>query len=323
MRILVTGAAGFVGARACSHFETAGHKVVRVSHSNSAGASMESESSYVVDVADPKAFVTLDGVDKIDAIVHCAGIAHRFGRTSRDEFWRVNVDGSAHVAEFAARRGIARFVHLSSVLVYGLSNSDQPITEEQLPSPGDDYPSSKLAGEEAVESVCKAAGIKLVILRPVPIIGEGSRGNVARLIRVIDRGRFIWVGDGRNERSFVYVADVAEAILTALSLPDDIAKFNVTGGTMTIKEMVDNISTNLGRSAPANLVSFGAANFALAISTPLAGVPSVGRYQRTLETWLSNAVYSGAALANKGFVSTIDLREALKREVHYYLASKG
>lgn len=56
------------------------------------------------------------------------------------------------------------------------------MTENQKPDPEDDYASSKLAGENAVAEVCSAAGITLTILRPVPIIGEGGRGNIARLI---------------------------------------------------------------------------------------------------------------------------------------------
>jgi UDP-glucose 4-epimerase len=320
MKVLVTGASGFVGARACTHLEAAGHDVVRLSHSDKAG--FDSTFDYFVDIADAETFSNLDDVNEIDAIVHCAGIAHRFGRTSKEDYWRVNVEGTTNVAEFAAQKKVGRFVHLSSVLVYGPSRSAQPVTAQQTPAPADDYSSSKLAGEAAATAVCMAAGIKLAILRPVPVLGEGSRGNVARLIRAIDRNRFVWIGDGRNERSFVYVSDVAEAVLTALSIPEEFAIFNVTGGSMTVRELVEGILEKLGRRSPVRIIPHSLAAFALATSRPVAGVARLGTYHRTLETWLADAVYSGEAFASKGFHTATDLQEALRREVDFYLASK-
>ena len=318
MRIIVTGASGFVGSRTCSHLEAAGHEIVRIVHTGKTGLPNE----YAVDIADPETFSALDNIRDIDAIVHCAGIAHRFGQTARDEYWRVNVKGAKNVAEFAARNQIRRFAHLSSVLVYGRPTSSEPITEAEPPAPDDDYSSSKLAGETAVATVCNPAGVKLAILRPVPIIGAGSRGNVARLIRAIERKRFVWIGDGRNERSFVDVGDVAEAIVSSLSDAKVGGTFNLTGGTMTVREMVEDISKELGRPHPVRLVPHKIAKAAVSMSKPLASLPRAGRYHRTLEAWLSDAVYSGEALNNLGFVPATNVRDALKNEVRAYLRSK-
>ena len=318
MRVLVTGASGFVGSRTCAHLELAGHEVIRVLHSRPSGQ----KNGYRLDITDAAAFDRLNSVGEIDAIVHCAGIAHRFGRVSREEFWRVNVEGARNVAEYAVRNGVCRFVHISSVLVYGVPTSNHPVTEYQTPNPEDDYSCSKLAGERAVAEVCTAEGVKLTILRPVPIIGEGSRGNVARLIRAIDRKHFLWIGDGRNERSFVYMDDVAGAILASLSMQDGKSTLNVTGGTITVRELVETISECLGASHPARLLPHKPAQLAVSVSRPFARVPMIGRYHRTLETWLADAVYSGDALTSLGFSPSVDLREGLRREVDFYLASK-
>jgi UDP-glucose 4-epimerase len=318
MRILVTGAAGFVGSRTCSHLEVAGHEIVRIVHARKTSLLNE----YAVDSADPGTFTALDDIREIDAVVHCAGIAHRFGRTSRDEYWRVNVDGAKNITEFAVRKQVPHFIHLSSVLVYGRPTSSEPITESQTPAPDDDYSSSKLAGEIAVAEVCKGSDIRLTILRPVPIIGAGSRGNVARLIRAIARKRFIWIGDGRNKRSFVDVSDVAETIVSSLSDANVGGTFNVTGGTMTVREMVEDISELLGRSNPVRLVPHKIAKVAAALSKPLASLPMAGRYHHTLETWLSDAVYSGEALKKLGFLPATNVRDALRNEVKAYLGSK-
>lgn len=318
MRILVTGASGFVGSRTCSLLEATGHDVIRITSSDRSGRPNE----FALDIAEPEEFSVLDDIGDIDAIVHCAGIAHRFGRTPHEEFWRVNVDGARNVADFAARKQVSRFVHLSSVLVYGRSTSPEPINENRAPEPTDDYSCSKLAGEIAVAAACEAAGIDLVILRPAPITGEGSRGNVARLIDAIDRKRFIWIGDGRNERSFVDISDVAAAILTTLTLSGPISTFNVTGGVITVREMVEIILEQLGRSRPARLVPHSLAALSLTALKPLARVPMVDKYYRTLETWLSDAVYSGEALVKRGFSPATQLRDSLRNEVNAYLRSK-
>jgi len=320
MKVMVTGASGFVGTSICSRLQATGCDVIRVAHSNSAGFSGNAD--YAVDIANPRAFSQLDDIDDLNAIVHCAGIAHRFGKTSKEDYWKVNVQGTENVANFGARIGVGKFIQLSSVLVYGPSISNQPITEQQPPAPVDDYSSSKLAGELAAADVCKSAGIDLAILRPVPIIGEGSRGNVGRLIQAIDRNRFVWIGDGRNERSFVYVSDVAGAVVAALSAKEQFTILNVTGGTITVRELVENISKCLGRGRPGRLVPHRVAGFALSASRPVTRFARLEAYHRTLQTWLADAVYSGEALTNLGFVPTTDLLEAVRREVSFFLDRK-
>ncbi|MEO5857561.1 MAG: NAD-dependent epimerase/dehydratase family protein [Pyrinomonadaceae bacterium] len=320
MKVLVTGALGFVGGRTCARLEEAGHAVIRAGHSKNAGGG---RADHLIDIVDGETFSTLNEVGQIDAVVHCAGIAHRFGRTTKEDYSRINVEGTRNVAEFAAQKGIGRFVHLSSVLIYGQSASAVPVTESYPPQPVDDYSLSKLGGELAVTDVCSASGMSLAILRPVPIIGEGSRGNVARLIRAIDQKRFIWIGDGRNRRSFVHVDDVANAVLAGLSIPGDLNYLNVTGGTMTVKKLVEFISEDLGKRPPAKMLPHEIANMALSAFKQLAAFSKLRTYHRTLETWLSEAVYSGEAFIDNGFRPEVNLREAVRREVDCYLSSKG
>ncbi len=320
MRILVTGADGFVGSRTCHQLESSGNEVVRVRHRYA--ATEPSGSDYAVDISDPSSIEQLRSIGTVDAAVHCAGIAHRFGETSGDDFRKVNVEGAKNIAELAVDLRVEHFVHVSSVMVYGPGSGAIPLDENQPPSPGDPYSSSKLEGESAVEAVLVGTRVKRTILRPAPIVGEGSRGNVSRLIRAIDSGWFRWIGDGKNLRSFVYVGDVARSIEFALTLTDERSVFNVVGGDVTVSELVNIIAKRLDKEVGGFRVPGIFAGFGLAVTKPFDRVWALNRYRRTLETWMADAVYSGKAIKARGFEPVTTIEEALRLEVDRYLENR-
>jgi len=319
MKVLVTGAFGFVGTRVCTQLNAEGHTVIRVGHQ---GRQQVDGSLYCIDLGDTEEFAKLGDISGIDAIVNCAGIAHRFGRVSKQLFQRVNVDGVRNLANFAAAGQIGRFVQLSSVLVYGRTRSKEPVDESHALAPHDNYAVSKLDGERAAATVCNKAGIKLTILRPAPIIGEGSSGNVSRLIRAVDSRRFVNVGNGENERSFVYVGDVARAVSTVLESDHKNSTFNVVGGSLPVRDLVRIIAERLGTQPPSFKIPRSIAKIGLSAARPLAIVPAIDKYKRSLETWLADAVYSGEALHELGFRPMTGIEEGLNREVDHYLDHK-
>ena len=318
MKILVTGASGFVGARTCSHLEEIGHEVIRAGHKGS----RDQAGLFLIDVSAPRSFREINAIDNIEVLVNCAGIAHRFGKVADGEFERVNKEGVKNLIEFAAARKIGRFVQLSSVMVYGRPLSNEPIEEDHPLEPEDDYSLSKLNGEIAAREACETAGIKLTILRPAPVIGEGSRGNVARLIRAIKSGRFAWAGEGKNTRSFVYVEDVARAVAAALDLEDRYAVFNVVGGELSVKDLVAIIAKRLQRKPLPVRIPESAARLALYLAKPFTFVGSIAQSRRALDSWLADAVYSGSAFRERGFHPATSVEEGLIREVDYYLKHK-
>lgn len=320
MRVVITGASGFVGQAACAHLESLGHEVIRW-----VGPKTPADpSSFQIDIADASTFPAIAQIGQVDAVVHCAGIAHRFGRVSSEDFDLVNVRGVENTVLFAERIGARKFVLLSSVLVYGTPQNDAPVNEDSARDPDDTYGFSKLKGEHAAIEMCKAASIGLTILRPAPIVGEGSRGNVSRLIKAIDRGRFFWVGDGRNRRSFAYVSDVARAIGECLDQEgNELSVFNVAGGSVTVAELVRSIETCLGRrNSKAGVPTWLAksAHYGLGI---FSSIPPVHNYRRTLATWLADAVYSGDRIREVlGFVPEVSIEDAIQREVEHYYKTK-
>lgn len=319
MRIVVTGAAGFIGSRVCQHLEEAGNDVIRLIHK--ADKTTEPASSYVIDITDNSTFAQIEKESGIDALVHCAAIAHRFGKTSGSEFASVNVEGSRNIADLASRMQIPKVIHLSSVLVYGEVDTMEAIDESFPIQPADDYARSKAEAEAIMSDVCLRSGIDLVILRPAPVVGEGSRGNTARLIEAIKRKRFFWIGDGRNRRSFVYVGDVARAVEYAINLHGEVAAYNVVGGCISIRELVGSIASECGVRVPTWGIPLTFSRLAVVLSRPLSVVPPIGRLNRTAKAWLSNAVYSGESLRRTGFFPQTNVEAAIKKEIGHNSSS--
>lgn len=309
MKVIVTGATGFVGRALTAELTSRGIETIAVGGPNSA------EARYSIDIGAAAEVQKLEVEKDVDAVVHAAGIAHRFGRVSEAEFRRVNVTGVENVARLAADIGAKHFLLLSSTLVYGRRKDAIPITENDQLRPIDMYGRSKLDGERAARSICEPAGVVLTVFRPAPIMGEGSKGNFERLIRAIDRGRFIWVGTGENMKSIVYVGDVARAAAAVLQKNGKGTEiFNIASDPVKMKDVVDKIAQRLGRRIPSLHLPPGPVRLASRVS---------GKFSRMLDTWLGDDVYSNEKLqAAFGFTPDTTLDEAVGREVEYYLKHK-
>ena len=217
---------------------------------------------------------------------------------------RTNVEGTRNVVLAARRTGVRHVVLVSSVSVYG----NEP----------DVYADSKREGERAaIEAAGDAVG--LTILRLATVYGEGDRGNVLRLIRAIDRHRFIWIGHGDNRKSLIHRDDAAEAILTA-ALAGVGGTFNVSAPPVTMREVVSAIARALGRSMPRIAISSRAA---MAAARALSALTLHDRravaLARTIAKWCSDEVHDGSEFcARFAFTPAVELSDGIAREVAWY-----
>jgi len=179
MKVHVTGAGGFIGRNLVAALARAGHEV-------------------------------LPALAGAQAVVHLAAIAHR--RASREELDAVNVRLAARVGREAAAQG-ARLVFLSSVKVHG-EESQAPLTEHSRVAPQDAYAESKARAEDLLSAIPQ---LRLAILRPPLVYGPGVKANFLALMRAIARGWPLPLGAIENRRSFVYVGNLADAILRCLA----------------------------------------------------------------------------------------------------------
>lgn len=139
--------------------------------------------------------------------------------TDLDELRRVNVEGTRNLAEAAAASGAHRFVHISTVLVYGYRHAAE-VAEEMPLTPGQDaYSISKAEAEEAVQSAGETTGLSWTILRSGGIYGPRSRAWTARMFRRARRRPVVFVGSGQGSFPAIYVDDLIDLCMVAAVHP--------------------------------------------------------------------------------------------------------
>lgn len=218
MKVLVTGATGFIGRFVCASLRDAGLQVrAAVRSAADPIARSDVEAMTIGDLsARPPWEEALAG---IQAVVHVAAIAHVGGKPSAEALARcraVNVDATAALATAAARTGVRRFVFVSSAKVHGDANRGRPWRESDPPAPPDPYAQSKWDAEQALQRIGAELGMDVAILRPPLVYGPGVKANFYRLLQTVDRGWPIPLGRIDNRRSLIYVGNLAHAVLRCL-----------------------------------------------------------------------------------------------------------
>jgi len=213
---------------------------------------------------------------------------------------------------------------ISSTSVYGLHEG---IVDETSPCrPVGAYGMSKLEAEKRVQQIALEHGMGLTILRPVTMYGEGDPGNVLRLIRAVDRRRFLWIGNGVNRKSLLHRNDVAEAcILAASGEPRGIEIYNVAGPSHEMREIMSTIARELHRTIPPVHLPIKPLLAALQILTHLSPTAAGGRngLMDSLRKWSQDDVYDGTKMQQQlGWQPRVRLGDGLRSEVSWYLDSR-
>ncbi len=244
--ILVTGSTGFVGSAVSAGLVSRGYLVRGTSRSARRIDAEKLRYSQLVVV--PHVDGTTDWSEALrgaEVVVHCA--AQTEVKSDRrlnllSLYRRVNVDGTRHLAEQAARCGVKRFVYLSSVKAAGeRSAPDQPLRVSDAPVPEDAYGISKREAELALLEVGAATGLETVIIRPPIVYGPGVKGNFLRLLRAIDMGYPLPLAGLDNRRSAVFLSNLVDFICLCVEAPAAV------GGTFFVSDGEDLSTADLAR----------------------------------------------------------------------------
>lgn len=246
-RVLVTGAAGFVGAHLVARL--AGHGVDVRAILRSGIATLPGDHGQVRrfrgDVTDGASL--REAVEGCEVVFHCA-----WGGTSLDEARRINVQGTRNVIECAAGAGVRRVVHISSMAVHG---PDMPsiLTEEcPLQPRGSTYAVSKAEGERAALEAGAAHGVEIVALRPTRVYGPGAP---LWLIGYFERCRveeLALVDGGRGLVNLIHVEDLIDVMLIAAKRREGAGEAFLVSGPepATWREYIGYFATMLRKPLP-------------------------------------------------------------------------
>ena len=314
--VLLTGA-GFVGRAILDALKSRGCGVRTLQRR----PADHGAASICGDIRDPA--IVAQAVEGCRAVIHAAGLAHVFDNPENAPFADINETGTDVVARAAAAAGVERFILVSSVSVYGSARAGG--RESLAAAPDGPYAISKAAAETRAIAAASASRMRLTVLRLATVYGEGDRGNVHRLLEAIARRRFVWIGDGRNRKSLLHVADAGRACAMAL---DDIAgqkvdTFNVSAPAVPMADVVRALARELSRPVPRVRIPAGvatAAAAALAVVSPARG----RRLQTTVAKWLRDDVYPGDLFEKQfRFSPAVSLEEGIARQVAAWRRSAG
>lgn len=312
MKVLVTGASGFVGTATCARLVTQGMDVIGTVRHPLAQPLQGVDYRIVGNLsADTDWRGALGGVD---TVVHCAARVHVMRETVADPlaaFRTANVVGTVQLARQAAERGIRRFIFLSSVKVNG-EGGVGAYRETGLAAPKDIYGLSKYEAELGLREIATQAGMELVVLRPPLIYGPGVKGNFQSLMRVLARGIPLPLGALQNRRSLVALGNIVDLIVTCIRHPAAVNEtFLVSDGEdLSTTELIRRLALAMGR--PACLVPVPAT--ALTIGLTLLGKREVAT--RLCGTLLVNTTKVRQLL---GWAPPVSIDEGLRRTAEYYI----
>jgi UDP-glucose 4-epimerase len=237
MKILVTGAAGFLGGHVARHLAALGHDVRGFDKESTSDTSF---ATTVGDLTDAESVVA--AAQGIDVICHLGAIGDVYLAAEQPHLAAaVNVTGSSNIAR-AAGEADAKVVYASTWEVYG-EPEYQPIDEKHTLRPEHPYSITKLAGEQLLIAADQLQGVPVTALRLGTAYGTGLRPNsVFRIF--IDRARagepITIQGDGSQRRQFTYAADIAAAFdLACRSDVHGLAMNVVSDEATSIKELAE------------------------------------------------------------------------------------
>ena len=218
MRIVVTGANGFVGRATCRAIISAGHALVPVSRTGMEPLGVADHQAVPVGEvsAETDWSAALDGAD---AVVHL--VNPFLGGPDTPELRalgeRVTVGGSVSLAHQAAKAGVRRLVFVSTLKVCG-ERSDAPLRPEDPPWPASAYGAIKKAAEVGMATALQGSETRLTIIRPPVVFGPGNRGTIHLLAAAIRQRPWIALpfgGARANARAMIFVDNLAAAFVAA------------------------------------------------------------------------------------------------------------
>jgi nucleoside-diphosphate-sugar epimerase len=276
LRALVTGASGFIGGRLSERL--AGEEGVRVRAMVRSPEKSGRLKKLPLEIVEGN-LLDIQSLHKAavgcDLIFHCAAVVRESG--DRDEFFRTNVEGTLNILKAASEIGVKRFIHFSSVAVYGLNPPDGADETTPYQPCGNRYCDTKIAAEKAVWNFHRDAKLPAVVIRPANVYGPYSNPWTIRPMELVNAGQMMLINDGSGLCNYVYIDNLLDATLRATKRDDSLGQVYLVsdGAVVTWREFFGCYAQMAGhpkiRSVPewlARLIALG-----MELSSKVSGNP--------------------------------------------------
>lgn len=320
--ILITGGLGFLGSHLSTRLQAAGEPVRVLARPATVNGHPSFSSPHVVwgDIRDAAAVDR--AVQGTDVVIHLVSNFRKGGSDDKEAF-AVNVEGTRNILEACSRHGVRQLIHCSTIGVHG-SVLEIPATEDTPFNPLDLYQETKLQAEQEVWRHHRATGLPVTVIRPISMFGPGDR-RMLKLFRMIQKRRFVMVGDGAALFQPAYIDDVVDGFQLCLRNDKALGEAFIMGGEeyVPLRDLVGMIASELGVPPPRLRVPLRPiltlADLCEKCFVPLGMEPPLHR--RRVSFFQNNRAFSiDKARRVLGFQPKMPLREALRSTIGWYQA---
>jgi UDP-glucose 4-epimerase len=229
MKVLVTGATGFIGSHLCHALKYSGIEVVTWSLS---------QDHY---------YELLRALDSVDCVVHLAALVHHPEINNEVSYQDAIVNGTQLVVEACLERDVKRLIYMSSIAVYGVDSCDYKIFENSSKCPCTPYGRAKRDVEWLLKSVAENSDLEIVVIRAPLVYGKKAKGNYAELVSLMRKIPLLPFGRATEKRSFISIGALTSFIQKCVTYKNAFGYtvFNVQSNDVTsTKELCELIKVS-------------------------------------------------------------------------------
>lgn len=317
MKLLITGANGFVGKPLCAELLRRGH-TTRAAVRSSATVPEGEQAIVVGDISGATDWT--HALRDVDVVMHLAARVHVMKDAAADplaEFLKVNLHGTENLARQAARAGVKRLVYVSSIKVNGERTTGmQSFSESDTPAPQDSYGISKWQAEQALLRIAQETGLEIAIVRPPLVYGPGVKGNFISLLKAIAKGIPLPLAGTNNVRSLIYVGNLADALIVCATHPSAAGQtYNVSDGeAVSTSVLIEKIAHALERPNRSFYFSPGLLRAVAALS---------GRSDQVDKLFGSLLLSDRKIRDELGWTPPYSLEQGLRATAEWYIAQRA
>ncbi len=230
MKNLITGATGFVGSHIAERFLNEGEEVIALARKSS----KDNDIKFLEDLGAEIYYGDITKYDSIksaiensDRVIHSAASTGEW--IKKKQAYDTNIKGTQNLLKGSLENKIQRFIFISSLGVAGLRNHNKTRTDIGYQKANDNYIDTKIESEKLVRCFSEKNNLPFTIMRPGFVYGERDRRLMKRMLENLEKGKFMFIGNGKNKMDLVYAGNLADAVYLASQTDRAVGEiYNVT-----------------------------------------------------------------------------------------------